>query len=69
MSHHTHNSIVIIDDCRLFGKGPNMNNEICDWEDINIQKILNLVNSRIDKYYFAPSELHKKDRLIIFLNK
>ena len=69
ISYFTHNCIIIIDDCRLFGKGPNKKNEICDWEDINTQKILNLVNSRMDKYYFAPSEIHKEDRLIIYLNK
>lgn len=69
ISYFTHNCIIIIDDCRLFGKGPNKKNEICNWEDINTQKILNLVDSRIDKYYFAPSELHKEDRLIIYLNK
>ena len=72
MSHHKHNSIVIIDDCRLFGVGPNKKNEEyckCDWEDINTQKILHLVDSRMDKYYFAPSKLHKKDRLIIYFNK
>ena len=69
MSHFTHNCIIIVDDCRLFGKGPNKNNEICDWEDINTQKILMLVNSRMEKYYFAPSQHHEKDRLIILLNK
>ena len=69
MSHHKHNSIVIIDDCRLFGKGPNKGGCKENWEDITTQKILNLVDLRMDKYYFAPSEIHKKDRLIIYLNK
>ena len=68
-SNHKDEAIIIVDDVRLFGKGPNKKNEICNWEDINTQKILNLVDSRIDKYYFAPSELHKEDRLIIYLNK
>lgn len=69
MSSHTHNSIVIIDDCRLFGKGPNKGGCNENWEDINIHKILNLVDARMDKYYFAPSGKREKDRLIIYLNK
>lgn len=69
MKHFTHNSIVIIDDCRLFGKGPNKGGRKENWEDINTEKILNIVNSRMDKYYFAPSNCDNKDRLIIFLHK
>ena len=69
MSHLKHNSIIIIDDCRLFGLGPNKGGCNEDWEDINIENILKLVDSRMDKYYFAPSESHEKDRLIIFLHK
>ncbi|ALH22918.1 hypothetical protein ceV_012 [Chrysochromulina ericina virus CeV-01B] len=64
-------AIIIIDDCRLFGLGPNTTNgqEVCNWEDINIDKILNLVKNRLDKYYNLPSKLNKNDRLILHLNE
>ena len=61
--------IIIIDDCRLFGKGPNNGNEVCDWEDINTMKILNIVKDRLEKNYFSPSKLDDKDRLVLFLKK
>jgi hypothetical protein len=55
-----YNSIIIIDDCRLFGtSGPE------DWSDINIDKILNILSDRIENYYFLDSEISKNDRLII----
>ena len=69
MSFLNHNCIIIIDDCRDFGKGPKEFKCGANWEDINIDKILKLVNKRIDKYYFCPSKFHEKDRLIIFLHK
>ena len=69
MLHHSHNSIIIIDDCRLFGKGPHNGNCKENWEEINIKNILKIVNSRIENHYFAPSELDEKDRLIIFLKQ
>ena len=69
MSKHEHSSIVIVDDCRLFGMGPNVGNEICNWEDINVDKLLELVGPRLEKSHFAPSELHPKDRLILHLRK
>ena len=69
MSLLNHYCIIIIDDCRLFGKGPTNSHYPHDWEDINVKKILNLVHPRIDKYYFCPSNLHAKDRLVIYLHK
>ena len=64
-----HKCIVIIDDCRLFGKGPNNSNCKENWEDINIENIKKIISSKLDKYYFAPSPFSKKDRLIIYLDK
>lgn len=64
--------IIIIDDCRLFGKGPNKQNENydeCNWEEITLEKIINMTQHKMEKYYFCPSKMHEKDRLIIFLNK
>ena len=67
MEHLKYNCIIIIDDCRLFGKGPNKGNCNEDWENINTQKILDTVRPRLVNYFFAPSQLFYKDRLIIFL--
>jgi len=60
-------AIVIIDDVRLFGKGPNKGNEVCNWEDINTSRILEIVGSRLEKCYYRSSELHSRDRLILHL--
>ena len=64
-----HECVIIIDDCRLFGKGPNVDNYECDWEDINISNIVNIVRPRLLAHHFAPSELDEKDRLILYLKK
>ena len=64
-----HECVIIIDDCRLFGKGPNVDNYECDWEDINISNIVNIVRPRLLSHHFAPSELDEKDRLILYLKK
>lgn len=59
--------IIMIDDIRLFGKGPNIGNEICNWEAINVNTVLDIVKSRLDTYYFIDSKLSKNDRLILHL--
>jgi hypothetical protein len=57
--------VILIDDCRLFGKsGLNLDG----WEDINTETILEIVKPRIDSYSFYPSSLHAEDRMIIVLN-
>ena len=50
-------AFIIVDDCRLFGKGPRKGDEICDWEDINVKSILNTCDSRIISHHFADSEV------------
>ena len=60
-------AIIIIDDCRLFGKGPkNGYNE--DWSDINTTKIVGILQDRISKTYSLDTESNKDDRLIIHIN-
>jgi hypothetical protein len=58
-------AIIIIDDVRIFGK---LDGGVCDWRDINIKNCLNILEDRINKYYFLPSKMHPKDRLIIDLD-
>lgn len=67
--HHKDEAIIIIDDVRLFGKGPNIGNEICNWEDINVENVLKIVKERITKKYFLPSDIVEDDRLIIHISK
>lgn len=61
------NAILIIDDFRLFGTGPNCGNEICNWEDISKDGIINILKDRITDIYHIESDLHKEDRLIIHI--
>mgnify|MGYP001307768361 CR=1 FL=1 len=57
MSNHTNEAIIIIDDVRLFGKGPNNGESECDWEDINTKKIISILGDRLRDHHFAPSDL------------
>ena len=68
IKYHKKELIVIIDDVRLFGKGPTYKNERVDWEHIDINNILKIVGDRHVKNYFLPSELHSYDRLVIHLS-
>ena len=60
-------AVMVIDDVRLFGKGPRVGNEVCDWESIAKENILALVASRLEKHYFLPSALHPEDRMVLHL--
>ena len=57
-------AIIIIDDCRLFGLGPSQGYG-CDWEDIMESRILDVIRPRIKNWYYLPSCLHERDRMII----
>ena len=58
----TSEAILIIDDYRLFTTDPGQ-----DWTDINKEKLLDIVQSRIQKVYHLPSDLAADDRLVIHL--
>ena len=61
------NAILIIDDIRLFGKGPNKKNEVCNWEDISEKKIIDILKNRITNKYYLDSKYAKNDRLILHI--
>ena len=65
--YHKESAIIIIDDVRLFGKGPSKGNEICSWEDIATEKVLEEIQGRIIEHYFLPSGLHETDRLVMHI--
>ena len=67
---HNDEAIIIIDDARLFGMGPNNKNKlgVCNWEDINTENILKIVKDRMMKHYFLPSNFDKEDRLVIHIS-
>jgi hypothetical protein len=56
-------AIIIIDDFRLFGL-----KSIEDWSEINKEKLLNILQGRINKVYHLDSVCAKDDRLIIHIN-
>ena len=59
--------IIIVDDCRMFGKGP-LNSSFAEhWEDITESTVLNALGSRIINMYYLDSRIAKNDRLIIHI--
>ena len=44
-------------------------NEICDWEDINVDNVIKIVEKRMNKKYYLPSSVIVDDRLIIHISK
>jgi hypothetical protein len=71
-------AIVIIDDFRLFGTGPNFRlfglgrnkkNGLVDWKNIRKDIILEILKSRTTNVYHLPSDLSPTDRLIIHIQK
>jgi len=66
---HNEEAIIIIDDVRLFGRGPSTKTETVDWELISEERVLDILTSRISKTYFLPSTHSEKDRMIVHINK
>lgn len=54
-------AIIIIDDYRLFGKGPSTNTEICNWEDISEAGVIKITLDRLLDTYIVD------DRMILYI--
>jgi len=61
-------AIIIIDDFRLFGLNKSSGKLNEDWSEINKEKLLNILQGRINKIYHIDSEFANDDRLIIHIN-
>jgi len=59
-----HEAIIIIDDYRLFGRS----DFGIDWSDISKEKILTIIETRVNNIYHLDSSCGKDDRLIIHIN-
>lgn len=59
--------IIIIDDYRLFGKGPRTRTCNEDWEDISKEKLITILGSRVQSVYHLDSQLSPIDRLVIHI--
>jgi hypothetical protein len=64
----TNDAIIVIDDFRLFGLNKLSGKLGEDWSEINKEKLLNILQGRINKVYHLDSEYAKDDRLIIHIN-
>lgn len=63
-----HSAIIIIDDVRLFGCGPNLSGDKyhdVDWSYINEEDVINTIKDRISLAYYMPSGCSQKDRIIL----
>ena len=60
--------IIIIDDCRLFAKGPKQGYDQ-DWTDITIDSILSIISTRMTDNYYLDSSCGKNDRMIIHIRE
>lgn len=66
---HRDKAIVIVNDVRLFG-GLVVNESGCeDWEDISVDGVVAIVKERLEKLYFLPSPIDKKDRMVLHLSE
>jgi len=64
----TNDAIIIIDDFRLFGLDKSSGKLAQDWSKINKEKLLNILQLRINQVYHLDSECANDDRLIIHIN-
>lgn len=64
-----HDGIIIIDDYRLFGKGPTHGTCNEDWETISKDEIILRLRTRLRNIYHLDSYLSPDDRLIIHIDK
>jgi hypothetical protein len=65
---HKNEAIIIIDDCRLFGKSPKTGDCNEDWSEINKDVLISILKPRIQKVYYLDSTSAKNDRMIIHIN-
>lgn len=56
-------ALLIIDDYRLFNQ-----NDAQDWIDITKEKLVSIVQSRVQKVYHLESDMAEDDRLVIHLS-
>ena len=64
---YKYKAIIIVDDFRLFGKGPgNGFNE--DWSDIKKDMLIEILGDRVTEVYHLDSSCAKDDRLIIHIS-
>ena len=61
-------AIIIIDDFRLFGLDPSSGKLGEDWSQINKEKLVTILQPRINKMYHLDSDYAKDDRFIIHIN-
>jgi hypothetical protein len=57
-------AVIIIDDARLFE-----NKQEEGWTNITSTNILKVLENRLEKFYYLPSELSNQDRLVIHITK